>query len=86
MVVRGGEMGIGNNGNKDLEEKNKREEEKGKVAFKTGGKALNASFWVINSKNFRGGCNLYVCYTAGRDLNSRKCLCGPHWTSSSSYC
>ena len=28
----------------------------------------------------------YAWYTAGRDLNSRKCLRGPHRTSSNLYC
>ena len=30
--------------------------------------------------------DLYFLYTAGRDLNSRKCLRGPHRTSSILYC
>ena len=31
-------------------------------------------------------CIKYAWYTAGRDLNSRKCLRGPHRTSSNLYC
>ena len=42
--------------NEELGEKMKRGKEKGmKIVIKNGGKVLrNASFWVINSKNFRG--------------------------------